>query len=218
MIGVFIAINIIALCGVMYVTSYLISSFYASMFIACVWILAFNAPFSQWSACEYFYALFDAPSFALSAISLCYLLRFFALLWLKNERKSRRFYPRLTYLTTYLCALHIFPKPLWYIYVLCGIALYGGFLGYEIVDVYRLDFKTKLFILGFLSLLMFSLCPLSGVLLICCIIAYQLRLFGNMDIFNYCIDPFLFFGCIFALFKHLFLRLYYGGMNEKKVA
>lgn len=113
-----------------------------------------------------------------------------------------------------------FPPRVQYVWIGFGLVLYMGFLGY-FVDIYHLGFKMQLFVLSILSIFSYILCARSGFLLLICMLAYGLKILGDMNIFNYCIDPFLWIGCIIAAilrFGGVLVRFYYGGKNGEKVA
>lgn len=208
-----IGLNIITLAGIVWSLSFVLSSKKLLAGLSLAWILIFNIPFMEWSLCDYTYALFDVPSVMLILLCLYYLAKF----WFGGFVDSIQAF------------LHkpFFPPSVQYVWIVLGIFLYFGalgifgILGYGFVDIYHLEFRITLFILCVISIISYSLNALTGWGIILCIIAYQVQILGQMSIWEYCIDPFLWVGCIvLALWRGVGFgyRICVGVRNGKKVA
>ncbi len=221
-IAVCIAINLTIFCALIFCLQCLTNKFI--VIIAIVWLICFNVPIYGWSACDYVYALFDVPSLMLCFLSLWWLIRFL-LMRIVVQRTATpcctmRTDSLLIQMSHFMQSHHFFPPSIQYIWIGLGILVYYGFLGYGFIDIYHLEFKIQLYFLCILSLFSYSLCALAGYGLLLSILGYELQILGQMSIINYCIDPFLWIGCIIALIWRVIqtlIRLYFGGRNGKKV-
>lgn len=220
-LAISIGLNIITLAGIVWCVSKLayFSQIFTSkkaMLGACgAWILLFNIPFMEWSLCDYVYALFDVPSMMLILLCLFYLAKFWLTAFMAKDT-TQGFWSK-----------SFFPSSVQYMWIVLGIFLYFGalgifeILGYGFVDIYHLEFRITLFILCVISIIAYSLSVLTGWGLILCIIAYKMQILGEMSIWAYCVDTFLWVGCIVvALWRGICFgyRICVGVRNGKKVA
>ena len=205
-LAVCVAINIVTLCGVMYFSCFVNLKPSVRYALVLVWLVLFNMPLYEWSMCDYVYALFDVPRVMLVLISLWWLVGF---MWQSLKIQSHR-YER-------LANMRIFPPFVQCVWIIFGIVLYMGFLGFWGVDIYHLEFKILVFILCILGVIVYSVSPLSAYGLIFCMVAYQLEILGDIHIVYYYIDPFLWVGCILAVLIRIckLLIKHYGGKNER---
>ena len=217
-LAISIGLNIITLAGIAWSLSFIFASKKLLAGLSLAWILIFNIPFMEWSLCDYVYALFDVPSVMLILLCLYYLLRFWVSDCVRQDSKQK--------LQAFLHKPFFSPN-VQYVWIVLGIFLYFGalgifgILGYGFVDIYHLEFRITLFILCVISIISYSLNALTGWGIILCIIAYQVQILGQMSIWEYCIDPFLWVGCIVLALWRGFCFVYriFGGVkNGKKVA
>lgn len=217
-LAISIGLNIITLAGIAWSLSFVFASKKLLAGLSLAWILIFNIPFMEWSLCDYVYALFDVPSVMLILLCLYYLLGFWVGDCVRQDSKQKL-----------QAFLHkpFFPPSVQYVWIVLGIFLYFGalgifgILGYGFVDIYHLEFRITLFILCVISIISYSLNALTGWGIILCIIAYQVQILGQMSIWEYCVDPFLWVGCIvLALWRGVGFgyRICVGVRNGKKVA
>lgn len=212
-LAISIGLNIITLAGIVWCCSKLsfLSHFFSSkkalLGIGGVWILIFNIPFMEWSLKDYAYALFDVPSMMFILLCLYYLMKFYigGCVGARQGFWDKSF----------------FPQSVQYVWIVLGIFLYFGILGYGFVDIYHLEFRITLFILCVISIISYGLSTLTGWGIILCIIAYKMQILGQMSIWEYCIDPFLWTLCIVVALWRGFCfgyRICVGVRNGKKVA
>lgn len=220
-----IGLNIITLAGIVWCFSKLIflSAFFGSKKAiagACAaWILIFNIPCMEWSLKDYAYALFDTPSMMFILLCLYYLLRF----WVGGFVEQTLEDSKQDATQNLQAFLHkpFFPSSMQYVWIVFGSFLYFGILGYGFVDIYHLEFRITLFILCVISIISYGLSTLTGWAIILCIIAYKMQILGQMSIWEYCIDPFLWVGCIVVTLWRGFCfgyRICVGVRDGKKVA
>lgn len=218
-IAVNLMINIIALSSCVFLLQKLPTRLI--ILLSLLWILVFNIPFIEWhwSACEYFYALFDAPSIMLTLVCMWWLISFiFSRVFISDSAIS----------PISLCLKHskifvqshrIFPPSMQYVWIILGAFVYAEVLGYGFIDIYHLEFRIFIFLYSILSLISYCLSRLAGYGLILSLISYELGILGQINIINYILDPFLWVGCVFALLwrcgKSIIKNM--RGKNGKKV-
>lgn len=225
-ISIAIAINIIALCAILYAVRCLKIS--AIALILATWLICFNIPFMQWSLCAYFYALFDKPSALLVLLCVLYIMRFIvrtlqdsylARYLICFTHKSRTAL-KMSHISRLIAQMPIFPMTLRYMWICYGFLLYMGVLGYGF-DIYHLESKIHIFVFCALGIIAYLCYHPFGYYLIFCIVAYKLHILGDGNILESCIDPFLWIGCIFTCIAYFCKTLFLfcrRKINEKKVA
>lgn len=219
-IAVCVAINLIFLSACVFVLQALALRYLISCVFLC--LFTFNLPLFGWSACAYIYALFDVPSLMLVFVCLWWLMRFVSIKTISEAQKHITPDSVLLKIPYYIRSHCFFPPNIQYTWIILGIFIYIDFLGYGFIDIYHLEFKIQIFLYLILSLIAYHFCSLAGYGLILSLLGYQLEILGQMSIFNYCIDPFLWAGCIIVLLWRLYkamvqLILHYGRKNGKKM-
>lgn len=193
-----IAINVVSACMLIWCVQRVLMPY--KLAILCIWVIIFNINLGfGFSICDYTYALFDSPSMLLVLLSLLYLMRVFCASIINivpQDIVSNKWCKRLE---QYLC-ICIFPPLLQCIWAIFGIVLYAGFFGYGFLDIYHLEFRILAFILAFLSVICYVVCPLSGFIFVLCVVGYEFKILGDMSVLSYCIDPFLWLWCVFMSF------------------